>query len=75
MMSHSAALAFKIVTDPYVGQLDLFPGIFRRPEEQVLYVYNSSKKKRERVGRLLQMHANHREEVQDGLCGRYFGCR
>ncbi len=55
------ALAFKIMTDPYVGKLAFFrvySGVLRAGS----YVYNSSKGKRERIGRIVQMHANHREE-------------
>ena len=56
-----SALAFKIMTDPYVGKLAFFrvySGVLRAGS----YVYNSSKGKRERIGRIVQMHANHREE-------------
>lgn len=56
-----SALAFKIMTDPYVGKLAFFrvySGVLRAGS----YVYNSSKGKKERIGRILQMHANHREE-------------
>ena len=57
-----AGLAFKIAADPFVGKLAFFraySGIL----ESGSYVYNSTKQKKERVGRLLQMHANHREEI------------
>ncbi len=57
-----AALAFKIMTDPYVGRLT-FVRIYSGTLLSGSYVYNSSKEKKERVGRLLKMHANHREEV------------
>lgn len=56
-----SALAFKIMTDPYVGKLAFFrvySGVLRAGS----YVYNSSKGRKERIGRILQMHANHREE-------------
>ena len=57
-----AGLAFKIAADPFVGKLAFFraySGIL----EAGSYVYNSTKQKKERIGRLLQMHANHREEI------------
>jgi len=57
-----AALAFKVATDPYVGKLVFFrtySGTFQAGS----YVYNAATGRRERIGRLLQMHANHREEV------------
>ncbi|MDO5714738.1 MAG: elongation factor G [Tissierellia bacterium] len=57
-----SALAFKIVTDPYVGKLAYFR-VYSGTLEAGSYVYNSSKGKRERIGRILQMHANKREEV------------
>jgi elongation factor G len=56
-----AALAFKIATDPYVGRLTFFR-VYSGTLPAGSYVYNSSKDKRERIGRILQMHANHREE-------------
>ncbi|HUP47655.1 MAG TPA: elongation factor G [Thermoanaerobaculia bacterium] len=56
-----SALAFKIMTDPYVGKLTFFR-VYSGSLPAGSYVYNSTKDKRERVGRLLQMHANHREE-------------
>lgn len=63
-----AALAFKIVTDPYVGRLTFFR-VYSGTLKSGSYVYNSNKKKRERVSRLLQMHANHREEVEMAYAG------
>ena len=63
-----AALAFKIVTDPFVGRLTFFR-VYSGVLKSGSYVYNSSHNKRERVGRLLQMHANHREEVQEARAG------
>ena len=63
-----SALAFKIVADPYVGRLTFFR-VYSGTLKNGSYVYNSSKKKRERVSRLLQMHANHREEVQVAYAG------
>ncbi|RNB52085.1 elongation factor G [Brevibacillus gelatini] len=58
-----AALAFKIMTDPYVGRLTFFR-VYSGVLNSGSYVLNSTKGKRERVGRILQMHANHREEIQ-----------
>ncbi len=58
-----AALAFKIMTDPYVGKLCFFR-VYSGTLNSGSYVLNSSKNKRERIGRILQMHANHREEIQ-----------
>ena len=58
----TSALAFKIVTDPYVGRL-VFVRVYSGVLEAGSYVYNVSKGKRERIGRLLKMHANSREEV------------
>lgn len=57
-----AALAFKIMADPYVGKLCFFR-VYSGEIRSGSYVYNSTKGNRERVGRLLRMHANHREEV------------
>ncbi|QTL99303.1 elongation factor G [Iocasia frigidifontis] len=56
-----SALAFKIMADPYVGKLAFFRS-YSGVLEAGSYVFNSTKGKRERVGRILQMHANHREE-------------
>ncbi len=58
-----SALAFKIMTDPYVGRLTFFR-VYSGVLNSGSYVLNSTKGKRERVGRILQMHANHREEIQ-----------
>ncbi|MGM0533782.1 MAG: elongation factor G [Campylobacterota bacterium] len=58
-----AGLAFKIMTDPFVGQL-AFTRVYRGVIESGSYVYNSTKGKKERVGRLLKMHSNNREEVK-----------
>jgi len=57
-----AALAFKIMTDPFVGKL-AFCRVYSGTMEAGSYAYNSTKQKRERIGRLVMMHANHREEV------------
>ena len=63
-----AALAFKIATDPYVGRLTFFR-VYSGSLKSGSYVYNSTKDKRERVGRLLQMHANKRDEIEEVLAG------
>ena len=63
-----AALAFKIMTDPYMGQLAYFrvySGVF----EAGNYVLNSTKDKKERIGRLLKMHSNKREEIKEIRAG------
>jgi elongation factor G len=63
-----AALAFKIATDPYVGQLVFFrvySGVLKSGDS----VYNPVKRKKERIGRLLQMHANSREEIKEVYAG------
>ena len=57
-----AALAFKIATDPFVGKLAFFR-VYSGILNSGSYVYNSTKNKRERIGRILQMHANHREDI------------
>lgn len=57
-----SALAFKIMTDPFVGKLAFFR-VYSGSITSGSYIYNSSKDKRERLGRILQMHANHREEI------------
>ena len=58
-----AALAFKIMTDPFVGQLT-FVRVYRGSLESGSYAYNTTKDKKERIGRLLKMHANKREEIK-----------
>jgi elongation factor G len=63
-----AALAFKIMTDPFVGQLT-FARVYRGVLESGTYVMNSTKMKKERIGRLLKMHANNREEVSQLYAG------
>src|ERR1700704_2993166 len=63
-----SALAFKIATDPFVGKLTFFR-VYSGVLESGSYVYNATKDKRERVGRLLQMHANKREEIPEVLAG------
>ncbi|WP_298749330.1 elongation factor G [uncultured Arcobacter sp.] len=63
-----AALAFKIMTDPFVGQLT-FARVYRGVLESGTYVMNSTKMKKERIGRLLKMHANNREECSELYAG------
>lgn len=63
-----AALAFKVATDPFVGKLTFFR-VYSGKVEAGSYVRNSSKGKRERMGRILQMHANHREEIPTCFSG------
>ncbi len=63
-----AALAFKIMTDPFVGQLT-FIRVYRGILNSGSYVYNTTKNKKERVGRLLKMHSNKREEISELYAG------
>jgi elongation factor G len=63
-----SAMAFKIMTDPFVGQLT-FIRVYSGTLNSGSYVYNSTKGTRERVGRLLKMHANKREEIQEIYSG------
>lgn len=63
-----SALAFKIMADPYVGKLAFFR-VYSGTLGSGSYVYNSTKGKRERIGRILQMHANHREEIPEVRAG------
>ena len=63
-----AGLAFKIMTDPFVGQLT-FVRVYRGCLESGSYVYNCVKGKKERIGRLLRMHSNKREEVKEIYAG------
>lgn len=63
-----AGLAFKIMTDPFVGQLT-FVRVYRGKLESGSYVYNSTKDKKERVGRLLKMHSNKREDIKEVYAG------
>ncbi|CAA6802771.1 MAG: Translation elongation factor G [uncultured Campylobacterales bacterium] len=64
----AAALAFKIMTDPFVGQLT-FVRVYRGKIESGSYIYNTVKNKKERVGRLVKMHSNKREEVKELYAG------
>ena len=63
-----SALAFKIMTDPFVGQLT-FIRVYSGAMTSGMAVYNSTKQKTERIGRLLKMHANKREEIKEVLAG------
>ncbi len=63
-----SALAFKIMTDPFVGKLCFFR-VYSGKLGSGSYVLNSTKNKRERIGRILQMHANHREEIDTVYSG------
>ncbi|MBW7903506.1 MAG: elongation factor G [Rhodocyclaceae bacterium] len=68
-----AALAFKLMTDPYVGQLTfirVYSGVLKSGDT----VCNSVKGKKERIGRILQMHANNREEIKEVLAGDIAAC-
>ena len=63
-----SALAFKIMTDPYVGRLS-FVRVYSGKLVAGSSVLNSTKNVRERIGRILQMHANHREDIEEVYCG------
>lgn len=63
-----SALAFKIMADPFVGKLAFFR-VYSGSVKAGSYVYNSTKKKKERLGRVLQMHANHRVELDEVFAG------
>ena len=63
-----SALAFKIAADPYVGKLAYFR-VYSGTLNAGSYVYNATKGKKERIGRILQMHANHREEIETVYAG------
>ena len=63
-----SALAFKIMADPYVGKLTFFR-VYSGHLISGSYVYNSTKNRRERIGRILRMHANHREEISEVFAG------
>ncbi len=67
-----AALGFKIMTDPYVGKLT-FVRIYSGKLVAGSYVYNSVSEKKERVGRIVQMHANHREDLEEAMTGDIVG--
>lgn len=63
-----SALAFKVMTDPFVGRLTFFR-VYSGTLQSGSYVQNATKGKRERVGRILQMHANHRQEIPEVFSG------
>lgn len=63
-----SALAFKIATDPYVGKLTFFR-VYSGVLQSGSYVLNATKGKRERIGRILQMHANSRQEISEVFAG------
>jgi elongation factor G len=63
-----AALAFKVATDPFVGQLTFFR-VYSGTVKAGSYVMNSSKGEKERIGRILRMHSNHREEIDELQAG------
>jgi len=68
-----SALAFKLMTDPYVGQLTfirVYSGVLKSGDT----IYNPIKGRKERIGRLLQMHANNREEIKEVLAGDIAAC-
>jgi elongation factor G len=65
---HFAALAFKIAADPFVGKLAFFR-VYSGTLKAGSYVLNPTKGKKERIGRILQMHANHREEIDEVYAG------
>lgn len=63
-----SALVFKVATDPFVGQISFFR-VYSGVLKAGSYVYNSTKDSKERIGRVLRMHANHREEVEEMKSG------
>ncbi len=63
-----SALAFKVATDPFVGQLTFFR-VYSGKVQAGSYVLNTTKNEKERIGRILRMHANHREEIQEIFSG------
>jgi elongation factor G len=67
-----SGLAFKIATDPFVGRLT-YVRIYSGKVNSGSYVINATNGKKERVGRVLQMHANHREDLEEGLAGEIVG--
>ncbi len=67
-----SGLAFKIATDPFVGRLT-YVRVYSGKINSGSYVINATNGKKERVGRVLQMHANHREDLEEGLAGEIVG--
>ncbi|MGI5876438.1 MAG: elongation factor G [Dethiobacteria bacterium] len=70
---HFSALAFKVMTDAYVGKLT-FLRIYSGKVTSGSYIYNPLKGKKERIGRILRMHANHREELLEAIAGDIVAC-
>ncbi len=68
-----SALAFKIMSDPYVGRLTYFR-VYSGVLKSGTYIFNSTSEKKERIGRLLQMHANRREEIEEVYAGDIAAC-
>ena len=68
-----SALSFKIMTDPYVGRLS-FVRIYSGKLDKGSYIYNASTRTRERVGRILKMHANNREQIDSAYAGDIIAC-
>lgn len=71
--THFVALAFKIMTDPYVGKLTFFR-VYSGRLQKGSFVYNTTKNTRERIGRILQMHAQHREDIEYAVAGDILAC-
>lgn len=65
---HFSALAFKVATDPFVGRL-IFFRVYSGKVSAGSYIYNSTKGEKERIGRIVRMHANHREDVEEVYAG------
>jgi len=63
-----SALAFKVMADPYVGKLTFFR-VYSGQLKSGSYVFNPAKRRKERIGRILRMHANHREDIQEVVTG------
>ncbi len=68
IMAHFQIFAFKIMADPFVGKLAFFR-VYSGKLDSGSYVYNPIKKKKERIGRILQMHANKREDIETVFSG------
>ena len=68
-----AALAFKMMTDPFVGQLTFFR-VYSGVLKSRRLVYNPTRDKKERIGRIVQMHANEREEIEEIFAGDIAAC-
>ena len=70
---HFVALAFKIMTDPFVGKLTFFR-VYAGQLRKGSFVWNTTKRYRERVGRILRMHAQHRQDVEVATAGEILAC-